>query len=64
MVRAEKRLANLGVVCMEDNKLAGNMTRLNDINFVNIEVKYHWESETRKYHYQSNSFFLEKSHFA
>ena len=29
----------------------------NDIAFLNIEVKYHQESESKKHYYQSNSFF-------
>ena len=54
MVRADERLANLGVVYVEGS--LGDMTRLNDIDFLNIEVKYHWESQSKKCHYQSNSF--------
>ena len=33
------------------------MTRLNDFDILNAEVKYHWESESKISHYQSNSFF-------
>ena len=44
MVRADERLANLGVVYMEGD--LGSMTRLNDIDFLNIEVKCHWESQS------------------
>ena len=32
------------------------MTRLSDIDFLSIEVKYHWEFQSKKCHYQSNSF--------
>ena len=55
MVRADKILANLGVAYMEGD--LGDMTRLNDINFLNIDVKYHWESQSKKCPYHSNSFF-------
>ena len=42
----------------------GNMTRLNDIGVLNIEVKHHQESQSRKRHYQSKSFFKKNSHIA
>ena len=45
-MRTNERLANLRAASMEG-----------DIDFVNIEVKYHLESQSKKYYYQSNSFF-------
>ena len=57
MVRGEKRLANLEVVYMKAIYCLGNMTWLNDFDILNTEMKYHWESESKMCHYQSNSFF-------
>ena len=54
-MRADEGLANLGVVYMEGD--LGDMTRLNDIDFLNIEVKYHWKSQGKKCHYHSNLCF-------
>ena len=56
MVRGEKRLDNLEVVYKAINWL-GNMTWLNHFDILNTEVKYHWESESKTCHYQSNLFF-------
>ena len=42
---------------MEDDILDRQLTQLNDIDFVNIEEKYNLESQSKKYYYQSNSFF-------
>ena len=56
-MRTNERLANLGAACMEGDILDRQLTQLNDIDFVNIEVKYHLESQIKKNYYQSNSFF-------
>ena len=56
-MRANGRLANLGAASMEGDILDRQLTQLNYIDFVNIEVKYHLESQSKKYYYQSNSFF-------
>ena len=42
---------------MEGDVLDRQLTQLNDIDFVNIEVQYHLESQSKKYYYRSNSFF-------
>ena len=55
-MRTNERLANLGAASMEDDILDRQLTQLNDIDFVNIEVKYHLESQSKKYYHQSNSF--------
>ena len=36
----------------------GSIAQLNDIAFLNFEVKYHLESQSKIDFYQSNSFFL------
>ena len=56
-MRTNGRLANLGAASMEGDILDRQLTQLNDIDFVNIEVKYHLESQSKKYYYQPNSFF-------
>ena len=56
-MRTNERLANLGAASMEDDILDRQLTQLNDIDFVNIEEKYNLESQSKKYYYQSNSFF-------
>ena len=53
---ANERLANLRAASMESDILDRQLTKLNDIGFVNIEVKYHLESQSKKYYYESNSF--------
>ena len=55
MVRADERLANLGVVYMEGDILARRYDSILS-GFLNIGVKYHQESQSKKFHYQSNSF--------
>ena len=48
---------------MEDKAIywIGNITQLNYIGFVNIEVKYNLESRSKKYFYQPIKFiFLKK----
>ena len=45
-MRTNERLANLGAASMK-----GDITQLNYIDFVNIEVKYHMESQSKKYYY-------------
>ena len=57
MMRADERLANLGSFIWKAIYWLGDMTQLNDIGFLNNEAKYHWESQSKKCHYQSNSFF-------
>ena len=54
---ANERLANLRAASMESDILDRQLTKLNDIGFVNIEVKYHLESQSKKYYYQPDSFF-------
>ena len=49
---------------MEEDILDRQLTQLNDIDFVNVEVKYHLESQSKKYYFQSNSFFKQNCHFA
>ena len=44
-MRTNERLANLGAASMEGDILDRQLTQLNDIDFVNIEVKYHLESQ-------------------
>ena len=56
LARKNERLANLGTASKEGNILDTNITQLNDIAFVNIEVKYHLQSQSKKYYYQSKSF--------
>ena len=56
-MRTNERLANLGAASMEDDILDRQLTQLNDTDFVNIEEKYNLESQSKKYYYQSNSFF-------
>ena len=56
-MRTNERFANLGAACMEGDILDRQLTQLNDTDFVNIEVKYHLESQIKKNYYQSNSFF-------
>ena len=54
MLRADERLANLGAVYMEGNIYwLGSITQLNDTAFLNVEVKYHLESQSKKYYYKS-----------
>ena len=47
-MRANERLANLGAASMEGDILD---RQLNDTDFVNIEVKYHLESQSKKHNY-------------
>ena len=64
MVRIDERLANLEVVYMVGNIL-GDITWLNDIGFLNIKVKYHRESQSKKVPLLIKFiFFFLNSHFA
>ena len=45
-MRTNERVVNLGAASMEDDILIGNIAQLNDIDFVNMEVKYHRESQS------------------
>ena len=56
-MRTNERLANEGLLLWRATYWIGNIIQLNDTGFVNIEVKYHLESQSKKYYYQSNSFF-------
>ena len=47
MARTDEILANMGVVYLEGDILAWRY-----IDFLSIEVKYHWESQRKKCHYQ------------